>query len=268
MIGVRLRKEVCRWLCSPPLAQYAHYKTQRHPTPTLPRLNPPYPTLSHRPPDNMEFSTNFGSSFASSSFEPVALSATRPRPIPNSYWATPLVLACEFPWSPYASCTNKCKLDALLAAGVRAFIDLTESGELKPYSDILCQRAEMLGIDPGSIDYYRFPIRDRCTPESGPGFMSKVFKVLEQNRDRGRITAVHCRGGIGRTGMVIGCWLVQSGIAKDGEEALSIIAREWRTVEKCRRYPNSPETGAQFEFVKTFRGNPGRSGLRKALKDQ
>jgi hypothetical protein len=56
--------------------------------------------------------------------------------------------------------------------------------------------------------------------------------------------------------MVIGCWLVQSGIAKNGEEALEIIAKEWKTVEKCKRYPHSPETGPQFEFVKTFRASP------------
>ncbi|KAF9024457.1 hypothetical protein BDZ89DRAFT_1062090 [Hymenopellis radicata] len=52
--------------------------------------------------------------------------------------------------------------------------------------------------------------------------------------------------------MVVGCWLVQCGMAQNGEQALGIIAREWRTVEKCRRYPHSPETGPQFEFVKSF----------------
>lgn len=83
--------------------------------------------------------------------------------------------------------------------------------------------------------------------------MYDVLRVLRDNEARGRISAVHCRGGIGRTGMVIGCWLVQSGIAQDGGEALKIIAREWATVEKCRRYPHSPETGPQFEFVKNFR---------------
>jgi hypothetical protein len=52
--------------------------------------------------------------------------------------------------------------------------------------------------------------------------------------------------------MVIGCWLVQSGIANDGDEALQIIAKEWSTVEKCKRFPHSPETGPQFEFVQRW----------------
>jgi hypothetical protein len=53
--------------------------------------------------------------------------------------------------------------------------------------------------------------------------------------------------------MVIGCWLVECGVAIDGEEALAVIAKMWKTVEKCKRFPHSPETGPQFEFVKNFR---------------
>lgn len=58
--------------------------------------------------------------------------------------------------------------------------------------------------------------------------------------------------------MVVGCWLVESGVAKDGKAALETIAREWRTVEKCNRFPHSPETGPQFEFVLNFQREPVR----------
>ncbi|KAG6816572.1 hypothetical protein H0H87_004933 [Tephrocybe sp. NHM501043] len=177
------------------------------------------------------------------------ITARRARPIPNSYWATPQLLACEYPWTP--NNPNKPKLDALLRAGVRTFIDLTEAGELMSYANVLSTRALLLGIDTTSIEYHRFPIRDRCLPES-LDHMYGVLDVLRDNEARGRISAVHCRGGIGRTGMVIGCWLVDSGHAKNGEEALRIIAREWCTVEKCTRYPHSPETGSQFEYVLNF----------------
>lgn len=181
------------------------------------------------------------------------LSAVCPRPIPNSYWATPLLLACEYPWTPKNP--YKPKLDALLKAGVRTFIDLTECGELSPYVGVLSARAARLGIDTTTIQYHRFPIRDRSLPES-VSYMFRVLDILRDNERRGRISAVHCRGGIGRTGMVVGCWLVESGLAGDGEEALDIIAREWRTVEKCTRFPHSPETGPQFEFVRNFQAAP------------
>jgi hypothetical protein len=187
---------------------------------------------------------------------PLPLNVVYARPIPNSYWATPFLLACEYPWSP--SNLQKPKLDALLKTGIRTFIDLTECGELSPYANILCSRSALLGIDTATVEYHRFPIRDRSLPES-LDHMYRVLDVLRDNEERGRISAVHCRGGIGRTGMVIGCWLVESGRAENGEEALDIIAREWRGVEKYTRFPHSPETGAQFEYVLNFHRKPMQS---------
>jgi len=180
--------------------------------------------------------------------QPRPLTAHCSRPIPNSYWATPLLLACEYPWTPKNP--TRPKLDALLCAGVRTFIDLTEPGELLSYESVLWGRASLIGIDPDAIEYHRFSIRDRSLPELG--LMYDILDILRDNERRGRISAVHCHGGIGRTGMVVGCWLVEGRYARDGAEALGIIAREWQTVEKCKRYPHSPETGSQFEYVLNF----------------
>jgi len=116
------------------------------------------------------------------------------RPIPNSYWATPLLLACEYPWCPGVA---KQKIEALLAAGVRTFIDLTEVNELRAYGSYLSAQAEAMGLT--DIEYHRFPIVDRSLPESIE-YMRNILRVLKDNEQRGRITAVHCRGGIGRTG--------------------------------------------------------------------
>ena len=51
---------------------------------------------------------------------------------------------------------------------------------------------------------------------------------------------------------MVGCWLVQCGIARDGADALRIIAKEWASVEKCKRFPSCPQTPGQFEFVRAF----------------
>ncbi|KAJ7623429.1 protein-tyrosine phosphatase-like protein [Roridomyces roridus] len=143
------------------------------------------------------------------------------------------------------------KLDAMLMAGVRTFLDLTEDGELLPYVSELPVRASVLGVDLEEIQYHRFAIRDRSLPDSVE-YMHSIMRVLEENERKGRISAVHCRGGIGRTGTVIGCYLVASGRAKDGAHALEIIAREWAKVAKSQVYRHSPETGPQFEFVLNF----------------
>ena len=186
----------------------------------------------------------------------VRASRHRPRPIPNSYWATPYLVACEFPYCPLtpaqaAAAHTAQKLDALLAAGVRTFVDLTEPHELFPYSPHLAARCALAGIDAREVEYHNFPIRDRSLPDS-VDLVRQVMAVLRDNEERGRISAVHCRGGIGRTGLIVGCWLVECGIAKDGDDALRMIAEEWKNVEKCKRYPLSPETGPQHDYVRTF----------------
>jgi hypothetical protein len=142
---------------------------------------------------------------------------------------------------------------------VRTFIDLTESGELSPYAPHLTAHVARQGIDEEHqepVEYYSFPIPDRCLPRS-VGYVRQILDVLKDNAQRGRITAVHCRGGIGRTGLVVGCWLVESGVVESGAAALQFIAEEWKSVEKCRRFPQSPETGGQCEFVLNFERLPG-----------
>ncbi|KAI0265335.1 protein-tyrosine phosphatase-like protein [Gloeopeniophorella convolvens] len=179
----------------------------------------------------------------------------RPRPFPNSYWATPLLVACEYPWTPSRENRSQ-KLDLLLRAGVRTFIDLTESGELSPYAPHLAAHVTRLGIALSDVEYHSFPIPDRCLPRSVQ-YVRSILAVLADNARRGRATAVHCRGGIGRTGLVVGCWLVESRAVDDGAAALRFIAEEWKSVEKYRRFPQSPETGGQCEFVRNFERLPG-----------
>lgn len=197
--------------------------------------------------------SSWSSSWSSLPFPSGTNDLGRPRPFPNSYWATPLLVACEYPWTPTRASRSQ-KIDLLLRAGVRTFIDLTESGELSPYAPHLSAHVSRVGIDEEheqQVEYYSFPIPDRCLPRS-VGYVRQILDVLKDNAQRGRITAVHCRGGIGRTGLVVGCWLVESGVVEDGAEALEFIAEEWKSVEKYRRFPQSPETGGQCEFVRKF----------------
>jgi hypothetical protein len=177
------------------------------------------------------------------------MSASQPQPIPNSYWATPQLLACEYPGAPTPAAAIP-KLDALLAAGIRDFYDLTEAGELMPYEALLRERATHAGLDPATIQYHQFPVRDLDLPT--PERLAQVLAALAKSAAAGRLAAVHCWGGIGRTGTVVGCYLVQQrGLS--GSEALAFIAHEWQTVAKRDRAPRSPETDAQIAFVRSYR---------------
>jgi len=61
---------------------------------------------------------------------------------------------------------------------------------------------------------------------------------------------VHCRGGVGRTGLVVACWLQEHGRRPDS--ALGELSAKWRTVQKSSGQHASPETPEQVDWVKTW----------------
>jgi len=56
---------------------------------------------------------------------------------------------------------------------------------------------------------------------------------------------VHCWGGIGRTGTVVGCWLVRHGL-DDGDPVRTIARLRRRTPDA---WAASPQTAAQRAMV-------------------
>ena len=60
---------------------------------------------------------------------------------------------------------------------------------------------------------------------------------------------LHCHGGIGRTGTVVGCYLVRHGTPPD--EAIEAIGRLRADTDTADR--PSPESEEQCELVETWR---------------
>lgn len=136
------------------------------------------------------------------------------------------------------------KLSAIVAAGISHFIDLTHAFDpLDPYEPMLQKMVSSPGQMPG---YDRFAIEDMGIPDSHD-LMNAVLDRIDGLLEQSRVPYVHCWGGIGRTGTVIGCWLVRHG--RSGDEALETIAGHWASVAKRHRYPRSPQTDAQCEYV-------------------
>jgi hypothetical protein len=176
-----------------------------------------------------------------------------PIPYPNSYWATSTLLAAEYPGAQQSHIALN-RLTAIMRVGVRDFIDLTHPDELVPYEPLLAAAAENAGLDDeqkASIRYQRFSIEDGGIP-TGVIF-DKVMAAIKVAQDAGRMTVVHCWGGIGRTGVIVGSWLIMSGVVKDGDEALAYLAEKWKGVEKNWRSPTTPETQIQFAFLRALK---------------
>jgi protein-tyrosine phosphatase len=93
--------------------------------------------------------------------------------------------------------------------GVTLILDLTEEGELPPYGAHL----------PASVHHLRIPVRDFAVP--APDQITRALDEIDAEVTRGGVAYVHCWAGCGRTGVVVGCWLVRHGA--DPEVALARI---------------------------------------------
>jgi protein-tyrosine phosphatase len=115
----------------------------------------------------------------------------------------------------------------LAAAGVTLFLDLTQTGELEPYSSL---------VEPPAR-YVNLPIRDFSIP-TREGLVA-TLDVIDAELDGGGLVYVHCWAGCGRTGVVVGSWLVRHGV--DPNVALDRIA--------AARGRGCPQTLEQRMFV-------------------
>jgi protein-tyrosine phosphatase len=78
--------------------------------------------------------------------------------------------------------------------------------------------------------------------------MTKILAYIDAEIVDGRPVYVHCWGGIGRTGTVIGCLLVERGT--DPAEVPSQMSELRRHTQKALRV--SPETRQQRQFVTSW----------------
>jgi protein-tyrosine phosphatase len=110
-------------------------------------------------------------------------------------------------WSPADA---EAEVASLLEHGVTMFLDLTEEGELAPYARLV----------PETVRHLRIPVRDFTVPS--PEQILAALDAIDAELEAGGVVFVHCWAGCGRTGVVVGCWLVRHGT--EPREALARIA--------------------------------------------
>ena len=174
------------------------------------------------------------------------------RPVAESYWVKPgYFLAGEYPGHFSQEHTRK-RIDALIEAGIDTIIDLTRPNETTPYLKLLQEQSRAYGVE---VRYHRFAIGDFGLPT--PELMKSILDQLDESLAAGRKIYLHCWGGIGRTGTVVGCYLVRHG--KSGAQALKQLAEWWKGVPKSHIHPQSPETDEQVEFIRNWKDAPQES---------
>jgi protein-tyrosine phosphatase len=129
-------------------------------------------------------------------------------------------------------------LDALRAVGCTLLVSLMEDHELTRFG----MRELLTLAAPRGIELVRFPICDGSVPlpEEAPRFDALVARI-DAALAAGSTTIVHCRGGLGRTGLVAAALLTRRGY--DAPEAI-------RVVRAAR--PGTVENDEQARYVEAY----------------
>lgn len=91
-------------------------------------------------------------------------------------------------------------------AGVNVVVSLLELDEAAE----LGLETEAQLCDQNGIEFISFPIQDRCLPHSLNEFCD-LIDAIHQSLTKGKTVAVHCRAGIGRSGIAAAAVLVRNG---------------------------------------------------------
>lgn len=172
-------------------------------------------------------------------------------PFPRSYWVIPgKFLAGYYPGDRQKDMMKQ-KMSDLLACGIRCTINLMEPDELdhdgRPFTDYMPVLQRITNGSP-PVTCHRMPIRDLGIPSRE--LMVQILDRIDDSFALDRPVYVHCWGGRGRTGTVVGCWLARQGIAA-GESVL-IKIKELRRTDAKAHWP-SPEMPEQIQMVLSWK---------------
>lgn len=173
-------------------------------------------------------------------------------PFDRAYWAAPdrLLAGCYPGHCDPAEAQRK--LQGLLNCGVTLVLNLMAPNEVgiggKLFVDYQAPLAELARASGRVIQFDRQPIRDMNVPSVS--HMQKILDTIDQANASEQIVFVHCWGGKGRTGTVVGCYLARHSLAV-GDAAL--IKLNELTEAGPYDFGPVPQTPAQCAFVRNWR---------------
>ena len=169
-------------------------------------------------------------------------------PFNRSYWVVSgKFLAGCYPGSEDGQQAIQ-KLTGLIDSGIRTVINLMEENEFnwagKAFEGYEKQMESIAASLGHSISFKRMPIRDTWVPSRIE--MIDILDLIDVSIEGEKPVYIHCWGGRGRTGTVVGCYLARHGLAS-GRNILKMI-QELRKNTEDHQMP-SPETSQQVDMV-------------------
>jgi hypothetical protein len=135
------------------------------------------------------------------------------------------------------------ELDQILTTDRDVFVSLVtinERTQLGFYESLVIKKSQK------PVSFIHYPIEDLGIP-SDPHSFRKFIQHLAFLKNAGHKMYIHCRGGHGRTGTVLGCLLKTLG----HENVLEIVQSAHATRENLPHYP-SPEKPEQVAYVTAY----------------
>lgn len=130
------------------------------------------------------------------------------------------------------------KINHLRNIGFDFFINLTE----QKIEGLYDYRKFVDGI------YAEYPIQDVMPPNSVE-YTNDIIDQIDFAIEQGYKVYIHCKGGSGRTGTIVACWLVEHG--HTAKQALNKVAKWWKKAAPKSPW-KSPNTPAQCQFVMDY----------------
>ncbi|XP_049954844.1 protein tyrosine phosphatase domain-containing protein 1-like [Schistocerca serialis cubense] len=157
-----------------------------------------------------------------------------------SHWVTDDILACARP-STYLI-TQKNLIQQFQSLGIKSIINLQQPGEHASCGPPLEDSGftyQPTAFMESNIYFYNFAWRDYG--EATTTHLLDMVKVMAFALEEGKV-AIHCHAGLGRTGVLIACYLVFS---------LRVRANDAIRYVRLKR-PNSVQTSGQITCVQEF----------------
>jgi atypical dual specificity phosphatase len=121
-------------------------------------------------------------------------------------------------------------LVSLKHQGVGALVRLVEPDEARVTSK---------EVNDVGLEDYNEPVRDFTAPTQAQ--IDRIIKYIDSHLERGVPVGVSCNAGIGRTGVILACYLVHKGLT--AKDAMELVRK------KRGRMPEIPE---QMEAVENY----------------
>ena len=174
-----------------------------------------------------------------------------PVPFTRTYWVVPgKFMAGCYPGSRKEERAYQ-KLSGLVMHGIRHVVSLMEPDETDwsnkpfvPYEDQMKQIVDSMGR---SATFDRMAIVDNDIPTRH--FMRDILNCIDFNIEHGKPVYVHCWGGRGRTGTVVGCYLARHGFAT-GQRSLDLLQELRKNAQDSKQA--SPQTPDQLDMVRSW----------------